>query len=368
MMPLLRLPVNKNWEFKQQTTLNNHTAKDFLPVAQFPTVAHIDLLQHGLIKDPYIDTNELDSLWVNDADFTYKTTLPSINNNPETTKLYLIFDGLDTIVTVFLNGEKILESTNMHISHRIDITSHIKSSSSTDHVLELKFKNAPEYAKSEMKRIGYRGDPKKISFGGPERLFVRKAQYHWGWDWGPALNTSGPWKDIWLETFEENKGRIEEFIVRQQVAEDLKSAVLYVSGTIDGGAENVVIQLTNPDQTKLLETTVAVQNGVFKSDVKIENPELWFPFTYGGQPLYTVRAVIPDQHEEVRKIGFRRLRLLQHPLKAQEGTSFLFEINNIRTFLGGSCWIPADYLLPRITRKTYYDWVLLAKSGNQASK
>jgi beta-mannosidase len=152
------------------------------------------------------------------------------------------------------------------------------------------------------------------------------------------------------------------------VAADLKSAVLHVSGKIEGGAEKVVIHVASPDQTKLLEKTVEIEDGVFKSDIKIEDPELWYPFTYGGQPLYTVKAVIPDQHEEVRKIGFRRLRLLQHSLKEQEGTSFLFEINNIRTFLGGSCWIPADYLLPRVTKKTYRDWVSLAKSGNQASK
>lgn len=367
-MPVTRIPINKNWHFKQETTLNNHTAKEFLPVSQFPTVAHIDLLHHGLIKDPYIDTNELDSLWVNDADFIYKTTLPSLSNTTSTDKVHLIFDGLDTIVSVYLNGENILDSTNMHISHQIDITSLVQPASSSENVLELRFKNAPEFAKNEMKRIDYRGDPKKISFGGPERLFVRKAQYHWGWDWGPALNTSGPWKDVWLEIFEDKGGRIDEFVVRQEVAEDLRSAVLHVTGKIEGGAQKVLVQIASPDQKKLLEKTVTVEKGVFKTDVKIENPELWFPFTYGGQPLYTVKAIIPEQHEEVRKIGFRRLRLLQHPLKDQPGTSFLFEINNIRTFLGGSCWIPADYLLPRVTKKTYYDWISLAKSGNQASK
>lgn len=66
-----------------------------------------------------------------------------------------------------------------------------------------------------MKRIGYRGNGTHVSFGGPERLFVRKAQYHWGWDWGPALNTSGPWKGIHVVVFEQ---RTTELLVRQEVS------------------------------------------------------------------------------------------------------------------------------------------------------
>jgi len=76
-MALKRTPLNNGWEFKQTTSLNNATASSYLPVSQFPTVAHIDLLNHKLIPDPYIDMNELDTLWVNDADWTYRTKFES---------------------------------------------------------------------------------------------------------------------------------------------------------------------------------------------------------------------------------------------------------------------------------------------------
>ena len=71
----------------------------------------------------------------------------------------------------------------MHISHRVDVTALLSAYGEKESVLELRFKNAPEYAKKEMKRIGYKGNGTDVHFGGPERLFVRKAQYHWGWDW-----------------------------------------------------------------------------------------------------------------------------------------------------------------------------------------
>jgi beta-mannosidase len=35
------------------------------------------------------------------------------------------------------------------------------------------------------------------------RLYVRKAQYHFGWDWGPKFTTCGIWKEVRLETFDE---------------------------------------------------------------------------------------------------------------------------------------------------------------------
>jgi beta-mannosidase len=61
-MTYQKIPVNKGWHFKQSSNLANSTASTFLPCAQFPTVAHVDLLHHKLIPDPYIDTNELDTL------------------------------------------------------------------------------------------------------------------------------------------------------------------------------------------------------------------------------------------------------------------------------------------------------------------
>jgi beta-mannosidase len=364
MAPLTRIPVDKGWQFKQSTTLANNTASIYLPVSQFPTVAHLDLLHHGLIKDPYIDTNELESLWVNDANFTYRALLPSIPA-PSSSKIHLVFEGLDTLCSVYLNSTLILESRNMHISHRVDITSLLQKVSGKEVELRLEFKNAPEYAKKEMKRIGYKGNGTDVHFGGPERLFVRKAQYHWGWDWGPALNTSGPWKPVYLEIFEH---RISELLVRQEVSADLKSATVKITGSVEAGeaGKEVELEVKAPNGDCVTKETIkTTENRTFSTKLKIENPDLWYPFTYGGQPLYTVSASLPVLDTQERKIGFRRLRLLQNKLKKEEGTSFTFEINNIRVFCGGSCWIPGDLLLPRFTPSRYRSWISLAKSGNQ---
>lgn len=184
--------------------------------------------------------------------------------------------------------------------------------------------------------------------------------------WGPALNTSGPWKPIWLETFTE---RISQFLVRQSVSEDLSTAKIIINGTASSAqpSSTILLTVTNPNGSTLLtEETPISSTGTFSTTLTVSNPELWYPFTYGSQPLYTISGALnKTSHTETRTLGLRRLQLLQHPLTSAPGTSFLFSINNISIFCGGSCWIPGDYLLPRMTPSRYSSWLKLAKSGNQ---
>jgi beta-mannosidase len=211
---------------------------------------------------------------------------------------------------------------------------------------------------------------KRGEIGGAERLFVRKAQYHWGWDWGPAINTSGPWRPVYLETF---SSRISEFLVRQNVSPDLSSVTISITGSLDAPSKAaIVIVVEDPDGKKVLvknaeQVEIEVdKQGQFNGEITLDRDlKLWYPFTYGSSPLYTVTAYLAGQDSVSRKLGLRRLRLLQHELKNAPGTSFTFEVNNVAIFAGGSCWIPGDFMLPRFTREKYEEWLLLAKSGNQ---
>lgn len=157
-------------------------------------------------------------------------------------------------------------------------------------------------------------------------------------------------------------------IVRQQVAEDLSKAILTVRGTVKHASpdEQVTLRMQDLAGSVLQTQTVAVTDGHYDAVIEVTGPQLWYPHLYGPQPLYKVTAQLSDHDSKTQSIGLRRLRLLQHRLKHAEGTSFVFEVNNIRIFAGGSCWIPGDFMLPRMTRQRYDDWISLAKSGNQS--
>lgn len=363
-----RIEVDQGWEFRQTTCLGDGIAGDFLPVAQFPTVSYLDLLHHKLIPDPYLDQNELKTLWVNHADWTYRTTQVGPFTIEAGEKAILVFEGLDTTVEVFLGGHHILSSKNMHVAHRVDITALFQQGTLPQSTLELRFTSAITSSQKERDRIGYKKDENMTS-GNDERLFLRKAQYHWGWDWGPTVQPSGPWKPIYLETFRTRISK-NNVVVDSKLASDLSSAAISVRGLVDYPQEGVNLStvLLDPSGAVLHEQamTVNASDGSFEATFDIQSPQIWYPFQYGKQPLYVVQIKLGDNDLFEQKIGLRLVRLLQHALKNAEGTSFVFEINNIRMFCGGSCWIPGDFLLPRMTAERYEAWLSTIKQGNQS--
>jgi beta-mannosidase len=65
----------------------------------------------------------------------------------------------------------------MFHEHRVDVTYHLKSGSND---LGIIFESALRKGREEISKRG-----NLICWNGePSRLYVRKAQYHWGWDWG----------------------------------------------------------------------------------------------------------------------------------------------------------------------------------------
>ncbi|KAL7903932.1 glycoside hydrolase family 2 protein [Trichoderma velutinum] len=362
-----RVQIDQGWEFRQSTTLGDGAVQDFLPVSQFPTVSYLDLLHHNLIPDPYLDQNELKTLWVNNADWTYRTAQVGPFTIDAREKAVLVFEGLDTTVEVFLGGKHILSSKNMHLAHRVDITGLFQQGQLLQSTLELRFTSAITSSRAERERIGYKKDENMTS-GNDERLFLRKAQYHWGWDWGPTVQPSGPWKPIYLEIF---KTRIahNKVVVTRELAVDLASATVSVRGLVDYPQDgvNLTTELLDPTGAVISEQQIAVNtlDGSFEVKFSLQNPQIWYPFHYGEQPLYLIRLKLGDVDLFEQTVGLRRVRLLQHPLKDAEGSSFVFEINNIRIFCGGSCWIPGDFLLPRMTANRYEAWLSSIKRGNQ---
>ncbi|KAI1633483.1 beta-mannosidase [Biscogniauxia mediterranea] len=361
MEPRIVIPIDKKWEFKQVDKEDS----TYLPVGQFPTNVHLDLLAHKLISDPYIGKNELDVQWIGETAWVYKTSFTSPaavsrSSNASSRKAVLAFDGLDTFATVVLNGKAILETENMFIPERVDVTDVLKKDDGEENELVITFDSA--YLRG-WKLVEKYPDHKWGCWNGDSsRLAVRKTQYHWGWDWGPALLTCGPWRPINLEIYE---SRITDLWCEIDVEKSLKTANVTVYASIEGDASKIRLDISLDGKSVASQHIDADSSATFR----IPDPKLWYPIRYGKQPLYTVKATIEQNGEDIdsvsKKIGLRRAELIQRPLKEQPGTSFFFEVNGIPIFCGGSDWIPADNFIPRISKERYYDWVKLVADGNQ---
>ena len=361
-MAVSRVELKSNWTFKQGARDSPHP---YLPANDLPSEVHLDLLKNKKIADPFLDLNELSVRWVADETWTYRGSFPTPSDyaNAGATTV-LRFEGLDTFASVYLNDGNVLEAENMFVEHVVDVTGKLKEKVGDENTLEIVFASARQKGLElvkEHKEHRFIVHQTEISRGP-----VRKAQYHWGWDWGPVLITAGPWKPIVLETFTSK-------IVDVWVEYDLDEALKQVDGTVfvELEGEGSLYGTICKDGVEI-ETlsTWQKQNGernILTAPFSLPSASLWWPRGYGAQALYTITATLSSASiplsTHTTTTGFRKVELIQEP--DPHGTSFYLRINNVDIFCGGSCWIPADSFLTRLTPATYTSWISLACAGNQ---
>ena len=150
---------------------------------------HTDLLANKLIPDPFYRDNEIKLQWIDSADWEYRTIF-NVNEYIFTSgRARLNFTGLDTYADVYLNGHLILQANNMFRDWIIPVDEYLKKS---NNILLIRFSSAQKKVDSIAK------NRLPLILPDNNRVYVRKAQYHFGWDWGPKFISCGIWKPIKL--------------------------------------------------------------------------------------------------------------------------------------------------------------------------
>lgn len=189
--------LNDGWRFRQGRGENWYPAT-------VPGTVHTDLMANDLIEDPFYRLNERSVQWVDKEDWMYETNLRATADEVAQTNQQLVFYGLDTYADVYLNHHCILRADNMHRTWRIDVKGILQEG---DNLLEVYF-NSPikvDLPKFDKYDYAFNTGPDQSQNGGifhkTLSVFARKAGYHYGWDWGPRLVTSGIWRPIELQTW-----------------------------------------------------------------------------------------------------------------------------------------------------------------------
>ncbi|HRE77425.1 MAG TPA: glycoside hydrolase family 2 protein [Flavobacterium sp.] len=334
---------SENWTFKKVNDSNWFSAK-------VPGTIHTDLFQNNLIPDPFFGANEKELQWIEEEDWLYKTDFQITKDELENNIIELNFDGLDTYATVFLNGKKVLLADNMFRSWKIDVKNQLKIGKNT---IEIHFESASKKGEEESQKLSYTLPEK-------ERVFVRKAQYHFGWDWAPRFVTAGIWKKVHLKFW--NKAKIENILYDQKLlnTEIAKMDFVFTVTTEKSGKYQIRLgEKPFPFQLKKGQNTV-------KIPIEISNPILWWCNGLGVSHLYIFRFSLEQNgaiiDEKELKIGLRTIELVQE--NDEKGKSFYFKLNGKPVFIKGANVIPSDSFLPRITDSTYFSMVKEAKNAN----
>lgn len=175
--------IHNNWQFRQAD-------KGEWLSASVPGSVHTDLLMHKKIAHPFFASNEAKAYWIDSSDWEYKTHFLISNQQLKQKNASLIFEGLDTYADVYLNNKKILSANNMFRRWEVNIKPFWKAGRN-----ELKiYFHSPIAVTGSMARAAL-----PIVLPDDARVYARKAQYQFGWDWGPQLAGMGIWKKVWLQ-------------------------------------------------------------------------------------------------------------------------------------------------------------------------
>jgi beta-mannosidase len=321
------------WRFRDATRGSAWRA------ALVPGCVHRDLLRHRLIPDPFWGTNEIDLQWIEERDWEYRTSFTAPKSLLAEAVVELVFDGLDTVATVWLNGREVARTDNMFLGGRWSVKSLLRPGKNE---LLIRFGSAMEYIRTH--RTGH--NPRDINDPVGRCTVIRKQQCQFGWDWGPRFVTAGIWRDLRLEGWTGN--RLDSVRVTQEHRAD-GSVVLLLAP-----------ELALPDPGAMVRGTVSLGGGgvapIVDGRAEIEDPQLWWPRGQGAQPLYQLEIDVTGTDGATigrwtRQIGLRTIVLDRHA--DQWGQSFQFVVNGRPVFAKGANWIPAHSFVAGLTRADY---------------
>ena len=173
-----------NWKFSQE-------GDSIWKPASIPGTVQTDLLNISEIPHPFIGTNEDSIQWISTKNWSYKTPVSVTEETLLKSKHFLRFEGLDTYADIYLNDQFLLKTNNAFRSWEVDVSDVLK----LENELKIIFNSTDSIEKTEAEKLDY-------ELPESPRVFTRKPQYQFGWDWGPTIKTMGITKDISLISYD----------------------------------------------------------------------------------------------------------------------------------------------------------------------
>lgn len=316
--------------------------------AQVPGEVHVDLLRHGLISDPRVGTNALDARWVEEQFWIYRRTFEAPDEALRARKVWLVFEGLDLVADVYLNGRLVGSHANAFRPCRLDASEALREG---ENALAVCL-DSGLHAAGELPGEEY--DPRHHDTPLHKRMWLRKPQYQFGWDWNPRLVNVGIFRPVRLEWTDEL--RIDQVTIYPDLAEDHSTATMNARLHVENVASEpteVVLRMVVSDpegeESARAERTIALPSGASTQSLAVtfENPRLWWPRPHGEQHLYSVSCDLLVDGRVVdgveRRTGIRSIHIDQdaHPV---EGQYFVLVVNGEPIFAKGGNWVPVDMI------------------------
>lgn len=325
--------------------------------ASVPGLAAQDLLAAGRIPDPFWGDQVGQARWIEERDFVYVTEF-SLSAPQAEQQARLVFDSLDTFATVYLNGERIAEHENQMRRLFVDVSGRIRSGKNR---LAIAFEaSLPATVRREGPPLPYWNEPW-------ERLYVRKSQMSYGWDWAARTPTVGVAGKARLEL---SRGCFASDLQASARPEADGAASFSASVELEAHAsaeadcelvlDGVVVECSKLALTRGQTHAVSLRH-------RRSEARPWLPRELGQPQLYRLGLRITSGgrvlHEATRRVGVRSIELVKDDPDSPNGKVFYFRVNGQKLWAKGENWLPLDFLHTRVTREQYRHYLELLMAG-----
>ena len=365
-MPLEILELDGKWNLKDADYVGYY--EDDAPVEELngegwletdvPGDIHPTLIQAGRIPDPFIDQNTKECTWPNNKSWWFTRDF-DVPEGFRGKAVKLIFDGIDTYAAVYVNGSKVGQTENSFLQYSFDVTERVYPGQ----------KNTVAVCVYATKSVIEAIDTSKYfaCFYTP-RIYARKAQCQFSWDWAPELPALGIWQSVRLAAV--SMGVIEDVYVRTQISGHIAFNIKLDPETkkfIKAFAKKLKIRVTvrKGDYVKVGETEAAGRKNFLI--LNIDQPQLWWPNGYGSPELYQYEVCLLDDAGKILdkkdgRFGIREVKLVED-FNCDQTHTFKFIINGTEVFCIGANWVPASCFPGNVTDDKYERLLGLAREG-----
>lgn len=344
-----KLTLNGKWSMKE-------VGGEIACEASVPGCNFLDLKRAGLIPDPLIGTNENDVQWVAQKDWLYERTFEVAPTLIDREKIELVFEMVDTLCDITLNGKKIGSGNNINRTYVFDVKDVLHAG---ENRLQIVFYSPFAYIAERQKANSLPNS----TMGEAGSCHIRKTPYHFGWDWGPHLLPAGIGRDVYLRAYD--VARIDDVIVRQKHrSEDgaVSQVELNILAQATADADGLKFRFTLYDG----EEIAASGEGAEGADLTVLNPKIWWCSGLGAQPLYRLNCqLIKDGQildERDLTVGLRTIEL--DTKEDAIGKNFRFIVNGEPIFAKGANWIATDSFVNQTTPEQLEELIAKAKAAN----
>jgi len=263
---------------------------------------------------------EIDAL-----DWWYRTTF----RKPDGTDVlsHIEFEGLASLAEVWLNGELVLTAKNMFRRQIADLSGKLES----ENDLTICFRSVT----ADLKRKRPRPRWKTNLVNNQQLRWIRTTLQGRIPGWSPPAPAIGPWRPIRLVT----SPTLTDLHLVPTL--DGESGVVRLSAKILANAETIAGELRVGEQVAPLTVNTTGEGLTISAELRVENPELWWPHTHGTPALYEteIRCTVDGKELSfpLAPIGFRKLEF-------SHSEGFAVTVNGEAVQCRGACWTVSDIL------------------------